>query len=166
MFLIAEVTHTGGGYLDWVMGIWMVFVVVCLVWFGVSRLSLFLVSRRTLKRAEKALDEGRLADALRMFRMVAMMEFHKIGVRGGGSERFDDGMLGIETTYSRAGKTVDLQPLRELHADLKALYSDKKYRSASASAHDGYLTKVGIKIRDRIISEACTAFEKLPSLDT
>ncbi len=150
---------------QWSYLLWVVVPVLALLAFGIYVLVWVLASRSRLWRAEKALKEQRLADALRLFRKVARMEFVNIGAHGPGSASFDDAMLGIVTTYSRAGKTVDLQPVRDLRAELKALLSDPKYYNPSAKKLTEYFTEAGRQMYGRIISEARAVLDRLPPLD-
>ena len=151
-------------WLWWLIQLPAILAGLALLSYGILVLVLYLVSGSALRRAEKALKEERLADALRLFRKVARMEFGKISAGGTGSPRFEDAMLGIVTTYSRVGKTVDLRPLRNLHAKVKALHSDRNYRGAPGEEHAGHLSEAGLKILGEIVCEAHGVLDRLPSL--
>jgi len=141
-------------------------IIIGLLIIGIPFLIIYLiVVKGKLRRARKALAEGNAAEALGLFQWVARMEFDST-VAGA---RLAEALEGIEKAYASARQggipRHELGRIRELRADLVALFGDKKYHSVFASSFDGNLTKDGVKIREKIKAEAKAILDGLPKLE-
>jgi hypothetical protein len=103
-------------YAPWVLlGIMLSILPIILV-VGILKL---LKNRKALRNGWLAVEEGRLAEASKIFKELASrtLDFF-VGL---GKEPFDEALRGLSRVYQEAGRAVDLEAIRQIRRSIRAL---------------------------------------------
>lgn len=118
--------------------------------------------RRGLAAADRALANGRLADAVPLLIRVIEDEFHQVRRDSRSTATFARALAGLQRAFATAGQSVDLSRLKELYADMLALHCDKRFICIDVLRHG--LNADGWTIRARIDAEVTAFLDGLPAL--
>lgn len=115
----------------------------------------FVRNKVHLSAGRKALEEGRIADALRSYQKAATVTLidYNTGM-------FREAMRGITTTYQRAGRAVDLQPLLMLHQQMQVLRKRDVRQPGGLKVMDKEVIKAAGKLKRQFEAE----MQRLPRL--
>ena len=141
----------------------LVILVVILTFLVLISLALAAIrKRKDLAAADRALANGRPADAIALFVKVVKDEFHQVRRGSKSTATFARALAGLERAFATAGRQVDWARLRELYADMLTLHADRRFCCVDMLRHG--LNWDGWTIRTRIEAEAKAFLDELPSL--